>query len=125
MESNNKSKSLLDSFKYAMQGIKTAIKAERNMKVHVLLMLIVIIAGIVLKISSFEWIVCVILFGLVISAELINTSLEAIVDIIMPDLHPKAKVAKDIAASSVLVIAVVSAIVGMIIFIPKIVELVK
>lgn len=63
-----------------------------------------------------------ILFGMVISSELINTAIETVVDIVMPEKNSKAKLAKDVAASSVLVVATASAIIGLIIFIPKIVE---
>lgn len=74
----------------------------------------------IFKISQFEWIICLILFAAVISSELINTAFENIVDIAMPYKNEKAKLAKDIAASAVLVWAVVAAIIGIIIFLPKI-----
>ncbi len=117
-----KEKKLVNSFKYAICGIKTAIKTEQNMKIHVLILLVVVLAGVMLDISKIEWIICIILFGLVISAELVNTSLEAIVDIVKPEMHPKAKIAKDVAASSVLVMAVAAAIVGLIIFVPRFIQ---
>ena len=120
-----KNKKLINSFKFAICGIKTAIKTEQNMKIHVLILLVVVLAGIVFDISKLEWIICIILFGLVISAELVNTSLEAIVDIVKPEIHHKAKIAKDVAASSVLVMALSAAIVGLIIFVPKFIEIFK
>ncbi len=83
-------------------------------------MLLVIIAGIVLKITQAEWIVCIILFGFVITIELINTAIETTVDIAMPNINEKAKLAKDISAGAVLISAIISVIVGLIIFIPKI-----
>lgn len=115
-----KTKKLINSFKYAIQGFVTALKRERNMKIHIAIMAVVIIAGFVFKISNAEWIVCIILFGLVISAELVNTAVEIVVDMITPYREKKAKMAKDVAAGAVLVLAVVAAIVGMIIFVPKI-----
>ena len=83
-------------------------------------MLLVIIAGIVLKITQAEWIVCIILFGFVITIELINTAIETTVDIAMPNINERAKLAKDISAGAVLISAIISVIVGLIIFIPKI-----
>lgn len=115
-----KSKKILNSFKYAFEGFFTALKRERNLKIHIIIMILVIIAGFILNISQIEWIICIILFGLVISAELVNTAIEVIVDMITPYKDKKAKIAKDVAASSVLVLAVASAIIGLIIFVPKI-----
>ena len=84
------------------------------------MMVLVIIAGTLLKISKIEWIICVILFALVISAELINTAIETIVDMITMEKNEKAKIAKDVAAGAVLVLAIGSAIIGLVIFVPKI-----
>ena len=84
-------------------------------------MMLVIIAGVIFDLNAIEWIICVILFGLVISLELINTAIETTVDLAMPEINEKAKLAKDIAAGAVLVSAIVSVIVGLIIFIPKLI----
>ena len=84
-------------------------------------MIFVIIAGFLLKISIAEWIVCLILFAMVISLELINTAIEITVDIAMPKINEKAKFAKDISAGAVLFSAIISAIIGIIIFLPKII----
>ena len=97
-------KKLLKSFKYAFDGIYTGIKEEQNMKIHITIMILVIIFGIMLKISKAEWIICIILFGLVITKE----------------KNEQAKIAKDVAAGAVLVSAIASAIIGLIIFVPKI-----
>jgi len=118
-----KTKKLINSFKYAGEGIVSSFKSERNMKIHMFIMLIVILAGILLKLSAIEWIICVLLFGIVISAELFNTALETIVDMVSPEKNEKAKLAKDVSAGAVLVVAIGAAIVGSIIFIPKFVEL--
>lgn len=115
-----KSKNVISSFKYAFQGIFSAIKTERNLKIHISIMILVIISGIILKISKTEWIICIILFGLVIGGEMLNSAIETVVDIAMPDINPKAKFAKDVAAGAVLVFAISSAIIGLLIFIPKI-----
>lgn len=118
-----KSKNVIISFKYAFQGVFSAIKTERNLKIHISIMILVIIAGIFLKISKMEWIICIILFGLVIGGEMLNSAIETVVDIAMPEINPKAKFAKDVAAGAVLIFAISSAIIGLIIFIPKIIAI--
>ena len=112
-------KSFLLGFKYAFNGIFETIKTERNIKIHIFIMIIVILFGIFLKISLYEWIVCIILFSVVISAEIMNTSIEHIVDGLMPNENEYARKAKDAAAGAVLVLAIGAAIIGLIIFIPK------
>lgn len=115
-----KEKNIINSFKYAFEGIFTSLKTEKNMKVHFIIMILVIILGIILKISKIEWIICIILFGFVISLELINTAIENTVDLITTEINPKAKIAKDVSAGAVLVAAITAVIVGLIIFVPKI-----
>ncbi len=119
-----KTKKLIHSFKYAGQGIFTSFKTERNMKIHVFIMTLVIILGIILKISKSDWITCVMLFAVVISGELFNTAIETVVDMVMPYQNEKAKIAKDVAAGAVLVLAIGAAICGGIIFFPKIMKMV-
>ena len=115
-----KSKKLINSFKYAIQGIFSSFKNERNMKIHIFIMFLVIISGIILKINKYEWIICVLCFAIVISGELFNTAIETVVDMVMPYKNDKAKIAKDISAGAVLTLAIGAAIVGVIIFVPKI-----
>ena len=115
-----KKKNILYSFKYAFNGIISSIKKERNMKIHISIMILVILLGIILKIQKIEWIICIILFGLVISLEMINTSIEIVVDMVMPNKNENAKNAKDISAGAVLIVAITSLTIGLIIFIPKI-----
>ncbi len=112
-------KKLINSFKYAICGIKSSFKSERNMKLHFFSMCCVIILGILLKISLLEWIICLILFSLVISAEMFNTSIETIVDMITKENNKLAKLAKDIAAGAVLFNAIIAFIIGLLIFLPK------
>lgn len=84
-------------------------------------MILVIILGIIVHLKAWEWIVCVFLFALVISLELVNTAIENAVDLAMPEKHPKAKVAKDVSAAAVLISAIASVIIGLIVFLPKII----
>lgn len=114
-------KKLINSFKYAIQGILVSFKTEKNMKIHILIVILVILAGILLKISKLEWIICIILFSLVIAGELFNTTIETIVDMITLEKNEKAKIAKDISAGAVLVLSLGAAIIGFMIFIPKII----
>lgn len=86
-------------------------------------MLLVVILGFILKLAAWEWVVCIVLFALVIGAELFNTSIEEVVNLLSPEIRIHAKYAKDIAAGAVLVNAFFSAVVGCIIFIPKIIAL--
>lgn len=115
-----KSKKLINSFKYAIQGILSSFKTERNMKIHIFVMILVIIAGVILKINKYEWIACILCFAIVISGELFNTAIETVVDMVMPYKNDKAKSAKDIAAGAVLTLAIGAAVIGVIIFVPKI-----
>lgn len=120
-----KTKKLINSFKYAIEGIIASFKTERNMKLHILAMILVILLGIIVKLSKLEWIICIILFAIVIAGELFNTAIETTVDIAMPYRNEKAKLAKDISAGAVLIIAIASLIIGGIIFIPKILMILK
>ena len=119
----NKTKKLINSFKYAGEGIISAFHTERNMKIHIFIMIFTIIMGIFLDISPIEWCICVLLFGGVIAGELFNTVIEVVVDMIITEIHPKAKLAKDLSAGAVLVWALCAIIIGGIIFIPKILNL--
>lgn len=118
-----KMKKIRNSFKYAIEGIWTSFKTERNMKIHIFIMILAIIAGIILKINKLEWIICIILFAIVIGSELFNTSIETIVDMVMPEKNEKAKIAKDVSAGAVLVVAIGAAIIGLVIFVPRILNI--
>ena len=116
-----KNKKMINSFKNAFNGMIVSFKQERNMKIHISIMFLVILLGIIFKIKMVEWIICIICFALVIGGELFNTAIEITVDIAMPNFNEKAKKAKDISAGAVLVLAIASAIIGFIIFVPKII----
>lgn len=110
---------LIFSFKYAFEGIITTIKEERNMFIHFLIAIIVVITGIYVRLSLNEWFICLLLFALVFSLELINTAIENTVDLVATKKNKKAKLAKDAAAGAVLIAAVFASIIGIIIFLPK------
>lgn len=121
----NKRNRMLFSFIYASEGIHKGFTTERNMVIHFSVMTAVIVFGAILGLSRGEWMVCIILFGLVLMAELFNTAIETIVDILCPVIDPRAKIAKDTAAGAVLIAAIASAIIGLIIFIPKLILLIQ
>ncbi|HSL86406.1 MAG TPA: diacylglycerol kinase family protein [Bacteroidales bacterium] len=120
---NFSAKSRLDSFRFAIKGLLTLIRSEHNARIHLGAALLAIASGIILKISRAEWMLIIIVIGMVFLAELINSSLEAIADVTEPEKNEKIGKAKDYAAASVLVSAIVSLIIGGLIFIPKIVDL--
>lgn len=112
-------KRLVDSFRYAFFGIVEAYKGEQNLKIHTVIAVLVVIFGFVFKISYVEWLVCLVLIGLVLMAEFFNTAIEYVVDLASPEIHPLAKLAKDTASAGVLMMAIISAIIGLIIFVPE------
>lgn len=116
-------KRLINSFKYAFQGLKYAFIYEQNILVHTLATILVIIAGIIFKISTIEWLVIFLIIGLVIATELINTSIEATIDLITDEINPLAKIAKDTAAAAVLVFGFTALAIAFVIFVPKIITL--
>ena len=105
------------SFGYAFEGIFTCIRQERNLKIHCTVAVLVVIAGLILGISVTEWCICLGLFGMVM--ELVNTAVESVVDLVTSEYRPLAKIAKDTAAGAVLIAAIMAAIAGLIIFVPK------
>ena len=117
-----KNKKLINSFKYAFTGMWSAYKSERNMKIHKAVAILVILFGVFLQIITYEWLACTVCFAMVIGSEMFNTAIETVVDIAMPKKDERAKKAKDVAAGGVLVFAIGSAIIGSIIFIPKIID---
>ena len=105
--------------------MRHCIETERNMLIHFCAFCLVIFCGFFFQISSSEWIVCLLLCASVMSAELINTAVETTIDLCMPDIHPKAKLAKDTAAGAVLVIAIAAFFIGLIIFLPKVIAFIE
>ena len=116
-------KKFLLSFTYPIKGLRYAYRHEQNLAVDVGVALLVTIAGFIFKLNLVEWAILALTIGLVISCELINTAIEAVVDLVTEDYHPLAKVAKDTAAAAVFVFAIIAVIVGLIIFLPKVIAL--
>ncbi len=112
-------KRLVKSFSYAIKGFIKSFSEEANMRVHVMMTILVIISGFIFKVSRLEWIFLFFAIGLVIGAELLNTAIENLVDLVCMERNEKAGLIKDVSASFVMILAITAAIVGLIIFIPK------
>jgi diacylglycerol kinase len=111
-------KKKINSFRYAFRGIGIALK-EPNMKIHIMIASLVVSAGILLNLSPTEWMVISVVISLVIICEMINTAIEHLVDLISPELHPKAGIIKDLCAGAVLIAAICAVVIAIFIFIPK------
>ena len=110
----------LKIFQYAFNGLRILIKEEHNARIHLSVTICVTIAGFIYKVSLYEWIAIVFSIGLVISLEIVNSTIENIADFISPERHKKIKTMKDLSAYGVLISSIVALIIGLIIFIPKI-----
>jgi len=108
-----------NSFKYAIAGIRELLATQPNAKFHVFAAICVSIAGWYFELTAVEWSVIVITIACVIAAEAFNTSLEYITDLVSPEHHPLAGKVKDLAAAGVLITAIGAAVVGLVIFLPK------
>ena len=109
-------KRLRKSISYAWQGIRLTFKEQRNFRIHSVVALLVISTGILLKISSNEWYITIVCVGMVLSAELLNSAIEKVVDLVSPEWNKKAGDIKDASAAAVLILAITSAIIGCLIF---------
>lgn len=113
-----------NDFKYAMDGLKSAYKNEQSMLLHLITMIVIFSLCIILKASTLEWAASVILLGLIAGMELVNTALEAVIDLISPGVHPLAKVGKDTASAAVGFFSCISFLFWCILFGPRIINLI-
>lgn len=118
-------KKRLDSFKYAFAGIALLFKTQANARIHLLAALLVALLGCFLEISRLEWAILLLTIGIVVAAEGFNTALEFLTDLVSPDHHELAGKTKDVAAGSVLLCALAAIAVGICIFGPKIIALIR
>ncbi len=119
----NKKNGFRAAFGNAFTGFDYAIRSERNLKIHLTIAALVILAGLFFRISAIEWCVIFLTIGAVIVTEMINTAIEYTVDLASPEKHELARNAKDISAGAVLAIASSSVVIGLIIFLPKLIAL--
>lgn len=108
------------SFKNAFNGISWAFSSQPNFKIHLILSLLAILSGIILRISFIEFTIIILTIVLGLSAEMINTSIESMTDLITQKWHQEAKIAKDVSAGMMLLTAIGAFIVAVVIFLPKI-----
>ncbi len=116
-------KRLVDSFNFAIEGLISALKNEKHMKVHILAAIIIVILAIVINASKVEILIISLSVSFVIITELVNTAVEAIIDLVSPERHPLAKLAKDVAAGAVLVAAINALCVGYLLFYDKLLDI--
>ena len=112
-------------FKYALRGIRAVFRTEINARIHLIIASCVTLAGLIFGITRYEWIAICICIGMVIGAEIFNTAIERLVDLVSPEFNEKAGMIKDISAGAVLFVALASMVTGLIIFIPQIIDALK
>lgn len=114
---------LLRSFNHAFQGLVEAVRHQRNMRIHLAVALLVLVASVLLNVSRLELVAVFIAITFVLMAELVNSAVEAVVDIVTDEYHPRAKKAKDIAAGAVLVAAINALVVGYLVLADRVAHL--
>lgn len=105
-----------DVFYTAYEGVVATFRTERNFRIHVLATLVIVAAGWFFDVSQVDWILLILAISLVLGTELMNTAVEATVNLFSPDIHPLAKKAKDAAAGAVLISSLAAAVIGLIVF---------
>jgi diacylglycerol kinase len=116
-------KNRIKSFDFAFNGLKILLREEHNARIHVVGLLCALLAGLIFKIALLEWLAIILVSGLVFTTEIINSSLEKIADFVSPERHSSIKKIKDLSAAGVLVSAFTALIIGLIIFLPKILKI--
>lgn len=121
-ETARRALNLGQSFTFAWHGLRYLLRSQRNARIHAAAAAAVVAAALLLGLSALEIAIVLVVIGLVFVAELFNTALEALIDLATDEWHPLAKASKDLGAAAVLVAAVLAAVVGLLVFIPHIVE---
>lgn len=115
-------KKRIRSFYYAFKGLADVLRSQANMRIHCLAATIALFAACFFNISSVEWLALILVIGMVLSAEAMNTALEYLTDLVSPTQHPLAGKAKDAAAAAVLLSALTAVVIGSVVFLPRIVR---
>ncbi len=116
-------KRFIKSFGYSIDGLKYAYKYEQSMLIHVFATILAVTLGLICHISLTEWAFIAIAIGIVLAGELINTAIEAVVDLVTLEIHPLAKIAKDCGSAATFVLSIIAAIIGCLVYIPHIIEM--
>ena len=117
-----KKNKIYKSFFFAFSGIFYLIKTERNFQIHLIAALLTICLGVLLNISLSEWIQITACIAVVWFAESFNTALEKLCDMVKPEIHPQIKIIKDVSAGAVLIAAIASVVIGLLIFVPRLID---
>lgn len=112
--------SIFKSFRFAFEGIRAAFKEEPNLRIHFVFAIMALVAALFLGFSAIEWLILAFAISLVLILEFLNTALEALVDLVSPEMKSRAKIAKDVSAATVFLAAALSVVVGLVLFLPKI-----
>ncbi|NNC95526.1 MAG: diacylglycerol kinase family protein [Chitinophagales bacterium] len=115
----------LKAFSFAGQGLLAALRSESNMRFHLFAAIVVIVASTYFQISRVEWMFIILCIASVVSVELLNTAIEKLSDKISTEFHPVIKTVKDVSAGAVLISALMATIIGLLIFIPHLLSMVK
>lgn len=110
-------------FKYALHGLIQLFSHEKSLQIHLVIAVVVILAGVLLDITRMEWMLILLCIGMVWVAEVFNSAIEKLCDLKEPHFHPQVKYIKDVSAAAVLISAIVSVIIGLIVFLPRLVDL--
>ena len=113
---------LLDSFRYAFEGLAYVVRAERNARLHLAVSLVIVTLGAWLRLSRIEWVLIIMAIALVFAGEMLNTVVELVIDLVAPSHNSLAKHAKDVAAGAILIAAIAAATTGLIILGPPLWE---
>ena len=114
---------LINSFKYALEGLSYSFKYNQNIKIHIIIAFVVILVGLFLGLSKIELLTIAIMIVLVISSEMINTAIEEVINLLVNEHRQEAKIAKDVSAGMVLLVSVFALIVGFFVFLPHLIDL--
>lgn len=117
--------SVAASFRYAFAGLRYLLWTQRNAKIHTAIGLVAIVLGFLLSLDRYEWLTLTLTITIVLAAEGVNTAIEAAVDLASPTYHPLAKIAKDVGAGTVLLTALAAVIIGLLLFLPHLLPLLK
>lgn len=120
-----KNSSQVESFKVAFEGIGAAFRSELHMRIHLVFAILALLACWLLQVELWGWCVVIVCIGMVVSAEVLNTALEALCNKVCPEYDELIKVAKDAAAGAVLVLAITSVVAGLIVFVPALLRLIS
>lgn len=111
------------AFEHAFHGLTHVILTQHNARIHLVMTILVVVSGLLLKLDAWEWAIIIIAIGLVWVTEIINTALEALVDLVTQQYHPLAKIAKDTSAAAVLFASIIAVLLGIVVFMPHLLQL--